>query len=186
MNITPTERDCILRTDFLSFAKGAFAVLEPDKTLEECWHHEAIARVLVELEGKKTRRFINGPPRSLKSFLVSVAWVAFKLGRDPRHKFICASYSNDLSGHLGAQCRRLMESKWYCRLFPSRLSKITNDELVTTNGGFRVATSIGATLTGLGGDTLIVDDPLNAAEVYSEASRKNVNAWFSTMLMSPQ
>ena len=90
MNITPTERDCILRTDFLSFAKGAFAVLEPDKTLEECWHHEAIARVLVELEGKKTRRFINGPPRSLKSFLVSVAWVAFKLGRDPTHKLICA------------------------------------------------------------------------------------------------
>jgi predicted phage terminase large subunit-like protein len=184
MNIIPTERDCIFRTDFLSFAKGAFAVLEPDETLEECWHHEAIAKMLVESEGKKTRRFTNGPPRSLKSFLVSVAWVAFKLGRDPTHRFICASYSNDLSVRLGAQCRRLMESKWYCQLFPTRLSKITNDELVTTNGGFRIATSIGATLTGLGGDTLIVDDPLNAAEVYSEASRKNVNTWFSTALMS--
>jgi hypothetical protein len=29
------------------------------------------------------------------------------------------------------------QSEWYCRLFPTRLSKITNDELVTTSGGFR-------------------------------------------------
>jgi hypothetical protein len=56
MNITPTERDCIFRTDFLSFAKGAFAVLEPDpdKALEQCWHHEAIAKVLVDSQSKKT------------------------------------------------------------------------------------------------------------------------------------
>jgi predicted phage terminase large subunit-like protein len=184
MNITPTERDCIFRTDFLSFAKGAFAVLAPEKALEQCWHHEAIAKVLVDSQSKKTRNYINGPPRSLKSFLVSVAWVAYKLGCEPTHQFICASYSSDLAGKLGAPCRRLMQSKWYCRLFPTRLSKITDDELVTTDGGFRVATSIGATLTGLGGDTLIVDDPLNAAEVYSEASRNNVNTWFSTALMS--
>jgi predicted phage terminase large subunit-like protein len=184
MNITPRERDCIFRTDFLSFARGAFAVVESERALEECWHHEAIAKVLVESEGKKTRKFINGPPRSLKSFMVSVAWVAYKLGHDPTHKFICASYSIDLAGTFGEQCRRLMLSPWYCRLFPTRLSKATNDELVTTNGGFRLATSIGSTLTGLGGDSLIVDDPLNAAEVYSEASRNNVITWFPTAFMS--
>src|SRR5262249_52208522 len=37
---------------------------------------------------------------------------------------------------------------------------------------------------GLGGDTLIVDDPLNASEAYSETSRRNANTWFSGTLMS--
>jgi hypothetical protein len=68
-----------------------------------------------------------------------------------------------------------MQSHLYCRLFGTRLSRITDDELVTTKGGFRIATSVGATLTGLGGDTLIVDDPLNAIEAYSEPSRRNAN-----------
>jgi predicted phage terminase large subunit-like protein len=77
-----------------------------------------------------------------------------------------------------------MQSDFYCKLFSTRLSKITDDELVTTMGGFRIATSVGATLTGLGADTLIVDDPLSATEAYSEASRKNANNWFTGTLMS--
>jgi hypothetical protein len=87
---TPRERDAILRSDFLAFAQAAFAILEPELRFEPSWHHEAIAAVLLESNGKKTRKYINAPPRSLKSFLVSVAWVAFKLGHEPTHKFICA------------------------------------------------------------------------------------------------
>src|SRR4029078_3460878 len=182
--LTPTERDAILRLDFLAFAQAAFFELEPDKKFERNWHHEAIARLLAASRGKKTRKFINAPPRSLKSFLVSVAWVAFRLGHEPTHKFICASYSHDLASHLAAQCRKLMESEIYRRIFNTRLEKITDDELRTNKGGFRITTSVGATLTGLGADTLIVDDPLNADETYSETARKNVNAWFTGTLMS--
>jgi predicted phage terminase large subunit-like protein len=139
---------------------------------------------LLDSNEKKTRKYINAPPRSLKSFLVSIAWVAFKLGHEPAHKFLCASYSADLANYFGAQCRRIMQSELYCRLFSTRLSKITDSELVTTKGGFRIASSVGSTLTGLGGDTLIVDDPLNANEAYSEASRRNANTWFNGSLMS--
>jgi hypothetical protein len=182
--LTPSQRDAILRSDFLAFAQAAFTVIEPDKSFEPGWHHEAIAQVLLNSNGKRTRRYINAPPRSLKSFLVSIAWVAFKLGHEPTHKFICASYSRDLASHLAAQCRKLMQSELYFRLFATRLSKLTDDELVTAKGGYRIATSVGATLTGLGGDTLIVDDPLNANEAYSELSRKNANTWFTGTLMS--
>jgi hypothetical protein len=184
IQVTPSERDAIFRSDFLAFAQAAFTVLEPDKAFEPSWHHEAIAKVLLDSNGRKTRKYVNAPPRSLKSFLVSIAWVAFKLGHEPTHKFICASYSRDLARHFAAQCRKLMQSELYRRLFATRLSKITDDELVTTKGGFRIATSVGATLTGLGGDTLIVDDPLNANEAYSETSRKNANTWFTGTLMS--
>jgi hypothetical protein len=182
--VTPSQRDAILRLDFLAFAQAAFAVLEPDEMFEPSWHHEAIAELLRDSNGKKTRKYINAKPRSLKSFLVSIAWVAFKLGHEPTHKFICASYSHDLASKIAAQCRKLMQSDFYYRIFATRLSKITEDELVTTKGGFRIATSVGATLTGLGGDTLIVDDPLNANEAYSETSRKNANTWFTGTLMS--
>jgi hypothetical protein len=182
--LTPAQRDAICRSDFLAFAQAAFNVLEPGQRFEPSWHHEAVARCLLDSNGKKTRKYINAPPRSLKSFLLSAAWVAFKLGHEPTHRFICASYSRDLANHLGAQCRRLMQSDLYCRLFSTRLSRITDDELVTTKGGFRIATSVGATLTGLGGDTLIVDDPLNAIEAYSQPSRRNANTWFTGTLMS--
>jgi predicted phage terminase large subunit-like protein len=182
--LTPAQRDAIYRSDFLAFAQAAFDILEPGRRFEPSKHHEAIARLLLDSNGKKTRKYINAPPRSLKSLLVSIAWVAFKLGHEPTHRFICASYSHDLANHFGAQCRRLMQSELYCRLFRTRLSRITDNELVTTKGGFRIASSVGATMTGLGGDTLIVDDPLNANEAYSETSRRNANSWFSGTLMS--
>src|SRR5215475_10850987 len=135
MTLTPSERDAIYRTDFLAFAEAAHNVLEPNNTFEPNWHHEAIAQALVDSIGKKTRKYINAPPRSLKSFLVSIAWVAFRLGHEPTHKFICASYSRDLAIHLAAQCRKLMQSDFYCKLFATRLSKEAEDELVTTKGG---------------------------------------------------
>src|SRR5712671_5651094 len=183
-HFTISQRDAILRQDPLAFAQAAFNILEPDRTFEPSWHHEAITEVLQNLNGKRTRQYINAPPRSLKFFLVSVAWVAFKLGHEPTHKFICASYSANLANHHAAQCRRLMQSNLYTSLFTTRLSKITEDELVTTRGGFRIATSVGATITGLGGDTLIADDPLNGSEAYSESSRKTVNSWFTGTLLS--
>src|SRR5262245_22838992 len=158
MTLTPSELDAIYRTDFLAFAQAAFAELEPDKIFKRSSHHEAIAQALGDSMGKQTGKYINAPPRSLKSFLVSIAWVAFRLGHEPTHKFICASYSRDLANHLAAQCRKLKEAE---------------DELVTTKGGYRIATSVGATLTGLGCDTLIIDDPLSAHEAYSETARKN-------------
>ena len=72
----------------------------------------------------------------------------------------------------------------YHRVFATKLVKITDDELVTTKGGFRITSSVGATLTGLGADTLIVDDPLRADEAYSETARNNANTWFTESLMS--
>jgi predicted phage terminase large subunit-like protein len=184
IQITPIERDAIFRSNFPAFLQASFHALEPNQTFEPNWHQEAISELLVQSQGRQTHAFLSAPPRSLKSFQVSVAWVAFRLGHDSTHKFICASYSRDLANHLGAQCRKLMQTDLYCRLFRTRLQKITEDELVTTQGGCRLSTSVGSTLTGLGGDTLIVDDPLNASDAYSEIQRKTVNTWFTDTLSS--
>ena len=44
-------------------------------------------------------------------------------------------------------------------------------EIVTTKRGKRIATSIDGTLTGLGGNLIIIDDPLKLGDAMSEAVR---------------
>ena|SRR2546430_1505907 len=87
IQLTPSQRDAVLRSDFSAFNQAAFNVLEPNKQFDRNWHQEAISHLLTESNGKRTRKFINAPPRSLKSFQISVAWVAFQLGHEPTHKF---------------------------------------------------------------------------------------------------
>jgi predicted phage terminase large subunit-like protein len=178
--------NAILRSDFHSFATKSFELLNPGVSLDKNWHLEAISSALERVRKREiTRLIINAPPRSLKSFLTSVALPAFLLGRDPTRRFICASYSQDLASKLSSDCRRLIESDVYRELFPNLiLEKSTESELQTNRGGFRYATSVGGTMTGRGGDDLIVDDPLNANETYSEVSRKAAIEWFSGSLIS--
>ena len=187
MNAYPRVlRDAIFRTDFYAFAQKAFEILYPSLQLQLTWHLELIAQDLVDvMNGKERRLIVNAPPRSLKSFLGSVAFPAFVLGRNPALQMICVSYAQDLANDFSTACRRLMESDFYRTLFPSvRLIKSTENELQTDAGGFRYATSVGGGLTGRGADILIIDDPLNANQAYSESVRTGVNDWYSQTLLS--
>jgi hypothetical protein len=126
--------------------------------------------------GQSRRLLINQPPRSLKSICVSIANVAWVLGHDPSRRIIVASYSGDFAAELHRQFRMVINSGWYVALFAKvKWAKETGLELVTTRGGGRYATSVGGTLTGRGADVIIVDDPLNATDAYSEPARKKGN-----------
>jgi len=57
-------------------------------------------------------------------------------------------------------------------------------ELATTQGGFRLATSVGGVLTGRGADVILIDDPLKPTEAMSESRRAAVNDWFDGTLFS--
>jgi hypothetical protein len=186
MEASPKEVAAILRTDLLAFAQRSFAHLNPDARLERTWHHEAFAHALDRVfRGECRRLIINAPPRSLKSHFGSVAFPAFVLGRQPTAKFICASYSQDLAGKHSGDFRKVVHSAWYHTTFqPAAPFKETEAEFQTARGGFRFTTSVGGTLTGRGGDFLVVDDPLNATEAYSKSSREKANSWFVGTLLS--
>jgi hypothetical protein len=79
-----------------------------------------------------------------------------------------------------------MASAWYKGLFPTRLSpqKQSVQEFLTTQGGSRLATSVGGVLTGRGADFVIIDDPLKPDEAFSETQRSAVNEWFDHTLYS--
>src|SRR5206468_10544181 len=99
---------------------------------------------------------------------------------------ICTSYAQDLSNKLASDCRRLMMSNIYKAIFPTRLvsQHPALQELVTTENGFRLATSIGRVLTGRGADYLIIDDPLKPDEAMSDTERQRVNDWYDHTLLT--
>lgn len=170
-----------LKTHFPTFLKKVFATLNPDTELKWNWHLDAMCAYLDAVERGEIRRLIiNVPPRSLKSITVTVAWTAWLLGRNPSESIIAASYSSDLSKKHSVEARLILESEWYKRIFPnSGISDDQNekDKYVLQARGQRVATSVGGSITGDGGNYLILDDPLKPDEATSPAVRKSTNNW---------
>jgi hypothetical protein len=63
-----------------------------------------------------------------------------------------------------------------------RLERDTDREITTTKRGKRIATSIEGTLTGLGGNLIIIDDPLKLGDAMSESVRVRVIEWYRSTL----
>lgn len=178
----------ILRNDFKSFIHRCFQTVSPGDHFLPNWHINAMAWHLAEcLRGNIKRLIITLSPRNLKSICALVAFPAWVLGHDPTRKIICVSYSEGLSVKHSRDCRAVVESDWYQRAFPgTRISPEKNSELefATTAGGFRLAASVGGTLTGRGGSIIVIDDPIKADEAMSEARTEGVAQWYDNTLYS--
>ena len=131
----------LLRSDLPSFVWKSFQTILPGTRYLPNWHVDAIVHQLMRLQaGDISRLLINQPPRSLKSICVSVAYVAWLLGRDPTRRVIVVSYANELAAELHRQFRMVIDAAWYRDLFPAiRLARDSGTELVTTAGGGRVS-----------------------------------------------
>ena len=186
-NLTRAEYNTLLRQDFSTFAARCFHDLNPHAELAMNWHLELIAAKLTAVrQGKIRRLIINLPPRHLKSLMASIAFPAWCLGHDPSAQILCAGYGQDLADKLARDCRGIMMSPWYRRIFPTRLAphRQAVQEFITTRQGYRLATSIGGVLTGRGADIILIDDPLKPEEALSEAQRQTANDWYDHTLYS--
>ena len=185
--LTRAEYDTLLRQDFCTFVARCFYDLNPQTELAMNWHLEVIAAKLTAVRNGKIRRLIiNLPPRSLKSLMASIAFPAWCLGHDPSAQILCVSYAQDLADKLARDCRFVMMSQWYRRIFPTRLAphRQAVQEFLTTCQGYRLATSNGGVLTGRGADIILIDDPLKPEEALSDTQRQAANEWFSHTLYS--
>src|ERR1700752_3819061 len=145
-NPTPAEYETLLRQDFTMFATRCFYDLNPQTEFAMNWHLEVIAAKLTAVrEGKIRRLIICLPPRHLKSLMASIAFPAWLLGHNPSAQILCVSYAQDLADKLARDCRGIMISPWYRRIFPPRLSahRQAVQEFITTRQGYRLATSTG-------------------------------------------
>jgi predicted phage terminase large subunit-like protein len=180
--------NAILRQDFYPFVRKTFATLSPGQIFVASWHIRALTYQLERVRRGETKRLIiNLPPRSLKSIAASVAFPAFVLGHDPTRRIICVSYSGELAHKHSNDFRSLLTSSWYRTIFPgTRIGpyKDSEIEIELTRRGFRLATSVGGTLTGRGGDLIIIDDPLKPIDALSEPKRNAVNEWISNTVVS--
>jgi len=187
MNPTPDEYSALLRLDFCSFIQRCFYQLNPSTPFLPNKHIELIAAKLEACrKGQIRRLIINLPPRNLKSLCASIALPAWCLGHDPTAQILCVSYAQELSDKLARDCRSILGTGWYRKLFPTRLSpqKQSVQEFVTTAQGFRLATSVGGVLTGRGADLIIIDDPLKPDEALSDVQRRSANEWYDNTLYS--
>lgn len=156
--------------------------------------HEVIVNVLERVQrGELKRVILNMPPRHGKSELVSVNFPPWLVGIDPTHKVLAASYGQELASTFGRQVRQLAESPLHKALFPEcNITKDSNASHrfdLTKGGGYR-AVGVGGTATGLGADTVIIDDPHKGRkEAESAAKREEVWQWYLTTIylrLSPE
>ena len=180
--------DAGLRDRLHLFVQKAFTTLNPGTPFEPNWHIEAMCHQLERIRrGEIWRLLITIPPRYLKSICGSVALPAFSLGHDPKLKFLVASYGPDLAAQHAREFRILLEADWYRSMFPGMRfdpRKNTETELITAEGGGRKALTLGGAITGLGGDILIVDDLMKAADAHSPAERERVKVYYQESLVS--
>jgi len=185
--LSPAEYRAVLRGDFYSFMLRCFAELDSGGPFLPSWHIEVMAAKLQAVrDGRVRRLIINIPPRHLKSLAASIALPAWLLGHDPTKAIVNVTYGQELSDKFARDCRAILMSSWYRSLFPTRLSsaRAPLQELVTTQGGFRLATSVGGVLTGRGADLILIDDPLKPSDAMSESRRVAANEWFDGTLYS--
>ena len=178
--------DAILRRHFELFLRRCLMTLNPGQNyLPTGTSKRSRISSSGYRRGEITRLIINMPPRHLKSLTVSVAFPAFLLGHEPWHRIFVVSYGSDLSSKHASDFRSIAELRWYQRAFNRmRIARSLEDEVSTTARGFRKSTSVYGTLTGLGGDVFIIDDPQKPVDAQSDAQRNRLNHWFSNTLLS--
>jgi predicted phage terminase large subunit-like protein len=176
----------LARKDFRTFLTLAFSVVRPGNNLDPAPYIDALAHELTRFaNGDYKQDLVNMPPRHLKSFCCSVALVAWMMGQAPSLRFVCVSYSNELSKAHANDFRTLVTSPLYRQIFPgarfgASKNKNTELEIHTADRGYRLATSLEGTLTGRGGDVLIIDDPMKPEDAGSKIAVERVTNWYAS------
>lgn len=188
MKINDNLTQAVYTNSLYAFVQRAFAELNPGEIFTGGLYLRALCHILERVAaGELLRVIITLPPRHLKSQVVSAAFIAWLLGRDPTDKIVCASYSSSLAEGFGRQTRNLLQASFDRATFPltqidSKKSAV--EEFHTKRKGRRIATSVRGTLTGKGGNTLIIDDPMKAEDALSLVKRDNTHNWFNNTAAS--
>jgi predicted phage terminase large subunit-like protein len=170
----------------MAFTQFTFGVARPGIIFRPNWHLEAVTHKLSQVaDGRIRRLIITMPPRALKSLMASVALPAWFLGHYTSERVVAVSYSDTLARYHANDFRRVVNHPIYRATFPKmQIERETDQEITTTQRGKRLTTSIEGTLTGLGGNLIIIDDPLKLGDAMSEAVRTRVIEWYRSTLLS--
>ena len=188
---------------FPVFYRWAWSIIEPGTPLEWGWHHDAICEHLEAVSrGEIDRLSIEMPTGFTKSISCAIMWPAWQWARDPSWRLLCSTHSHTLSKRDSGKRRDVITDLDYQRLFASgwavseskghegdapkkwKLSEDQSEKVFfkNTEGGHMVALSVGSSVTGHRGDTIITDDLLDVQRANSEADRTKARDHFSRVL----
>jgi predicted phage terminase large subunit-like protein len=165
-----------------AFTEAAWSLVVPSSYIAS-WYVDAICRHLEAVaRGEIRRLLITIPPRCTKSTLTSVMLPAWVWTSKPQTRLLFASYAESLAVRDATMCRRLLQSAWYQENWAGvfRLAGDMNLKHRYENdyGGLRLSVGIGGSVTGEGGDILVIDDPHNIREIESDTVRRGVLDWY--------
>ncbi|MCG9895455.1 MAG: phage terminase large subunit [Fimbriimonadaceae bacterium] len=172
------------RASFAEFVRQAWPLVSPDIDLEWWWHLDAMADHLQAVyEGSIRDLLINIPPGMNKSLFGVVLWPAWIWARSPEWGILTASYAQDLALRDAVRTRDVVESDWYRSSYGRDWSlkgdQNTKGYYRTTQGGERLALSVGSKGTGFRGNVLILDDGHNIGDGrHTPEALKGVVDWF--------
>jgi len=188
------NRARLSRESLYDFVRFSWNIIEPGTIFEDAWYVKVICdhvqRQLEEWHASMQDRrvvqtarnmVINIPPRMLKSRIANVCASAWAWLRWPHMKIMSLSSNPRVSENCARDVLNLIRSDWYQRSFDPDW-KITGDALsllVNSAGGTRAARGLDAKITGEGADWQIIDDPHDAAQVFSETMRLAVTEGYT-------
>jgi predicted phage terminase large subunit-like protein len=169
------------------YVEQAWSILEPEVPFLSNWHIDYLVEHLEAVTaGQITRLLINLPPRYMKSLLVSVFWPTWEWIQAPHRRWLFTSYAESLSSKHSMDRRAILQSSWYQDRWGDRVTLASDQnvkhEFQNTRRGHMIATSIGGSATGKGGDRIVVDDPHNPMQAESDLQREAALTYFSRTL----
>lgn len=177
----------LCKRSLVEYGRLAWPIVEPGQRYVHGWHIDAIAEHLQAATfGQIRNLIINIPPRHMKSLLVAVLWFTWVWTFRPESRWLYASYGENLSIRDSLKCRRIIQHPWYQGMF-GEVFQLAGDQNQKTRfennrTGIRLATGVGGMATGEGGDFIVVDDPLKAADAHSATIRAETNDWWDNTM----
>ena len=160
------------KVNFLDFVKKIWP------QFIEGYHHAIMADAFERVaKGELKRLIINMPPRHSKSEFASHLFPAWFLGQYPDRYVIQASNTADLAVDFGRKVRDTISDPEFKKIFPD--TEIHPDAAAagkwkTTAKGEYFAIGTGGTLTGRGGDLIILDDPHSEQEAKQAETKPEI------------
>jgi len=187
----------LLKNSYYDFFKFFWSTLNHEKLIDN-WHIkylceelQSVAERVFKREKKEHDLIINIPPSMSKTSIVNIFFPLWCWINDYSLQFISVSYSYQLSINISERCRDVMRSDLFKKYFfdvkikedsdTKQLFRVVKDNKV---GGFRYATSVGGTISGIHAHFILLDDPVNAVDSLSDTMIKNTNDWLDNVIFS--
>lgn len=170
------------RESLIGFTQRMFPQYEASR------HHKLISQALEDVaQGKIQKLAVCMPPRHGKSELCSVHFPPWFLGNNPDKRIIACSYTASLAYRFSRRARNVLQSpRWpFPNIIPAGdANAVSAWDLAGHRGGY-VAAGVGGSITGMGADILLIDDPVrNAQDADSLVIRERNWEWYQSTALT--